>query len=229
MKNFLAVTQEEWKSESAEEAAQTARYCYQAQRSLVYVYCVWPVTTLTWIWPLNLCAVLISLPPPPPPPPLASEAAAGVGIDPQASVKLCNFRTQKAVFLDHFVLEQPANQVRTFLLLLYSKQKRKKERHLKLKTCLFQIATQHMRAPEVNLPETERPNSDILHRQAVGLGAPKTIVERPSSFIGHTWTLNRADHRSCFWNGRAWHDWTCSPHGPFTCTARSRSWRNSLN
>ena len=29
---------------------------------------------------------------------------ASVGIDPQIGVKFCNFRTQKAVFLDHFVL-----------------------------------------------------------------------------------------------------------------------------
>ena len=77
---------------------------------------------------------------------------ATVGIAPQSGIKFCNFRTQKAVFLDHFVLEQPANQVRTFLLSLPSKRKRKKFQR-KLKTCLFESATRPMGAPEVNLPE----------------------------------------------------------------------------
>ena len=75
-----------------------------------------------------------------------------MGIDPQIGVKFCNFRKQKAVFLDHFVLEQPANQVRTFLLSLPSTRKRKKFQW-KWKTCLFENATLPMGAPEVNLPE----------------------------------------------------------------------------
>ena len=129
--------------------------------------------THTFTWNQPLCVVLVYPPPPPPP---ASEAAAGVGIDPQISVKLRNFRTPKAVFLDHFVLEQPANQVRTFLYscLRYGKEKKRlflysclrygkeKKRQLKSKICLFQIATQHMWAPEdtSNLPK--RPNSELL-------------------------------------------------------------------
>ena len=74
-----------------------------------------------------------------------------MGIDPQIGVKFCHYRKQKAAFLDHFVLEQPANQVRTFLLSLPSTRKRKKFQW-KGKTCLFENATLPMWAPEVNLP-----------------------------------------------------------------------------
>ena len=73
-----------------------------------------------------------------------------MGIDPKIGVKFSN---AKAVFLDHFVLEQPANQLRTFLLSLPSKQKRKKKFQCRLKTCLFESATRPTGVPEVNLPE----------------------------------------------------------------------------
>ena len=76
-------------------------------------------------------------------------------MDPQIGVKFCNFRTQKGVFLDHVVLEQPGNQVRTFLLSLPSKRKRKKFQW-KWKTCFFETANLPMGAPEVNLPEVTR-------------------------------------------------------------------------
>ena len=48
----------------------------------------------------------------------------GAMIDPQIGVKVCNFRTQKADFLKHFALEQPANLVGTCLLIMPSKRKR---------------------------------------------------------------------------------------------------------
>ena len=45
----------------------------------------------------------------------------------------------------------------------------------------------------------------------------------PGAYTGHAWTLNSA----VLGNARAWQDWTCYWHGPFTCTARLWSQRNS--
>ena len=132
-----------------------------------------------------------------------------MGIDPQIGVKFCNFRTQKAVFLDHLVLEQPANQVRTFLLSSPSKRKRKKYQ-LKWKTCLFESATMPMGPPEVNLPES---------------GSLLTAYRHcPLLTIGH-------GHVPAFIPGRAGAGLPALPlvKRPLTCTCirASASWRST--
>ena len=68
-----------------------------------------------------------------------------MGIDPQIGVKFCNFRTQKAVFLDHFVSEN--------ISFIVAFEVKKKKIPVEVENLPFESATMPMGAPEVNLPE----------------------------------------------------------------------------